>query len=89
MEKIKIQLKHPIQANGQEVSVLELRRPKAKDFREIGSFDKPFSALLDFAAVLAEVPPSAIDELDVDDVPTVIEVVSGFLGKFPGTGTTS
>lgn len=86
---IEIKLQHPIQFGDQEIITIKLRRPKAKDFREIGSFDKPFSALLDFAAALAELPPAAINLLDVDDVPRVVEVVSGFLGQFPGTGMKS
>lgn len=89
MNVTEIKLSHPIKVNGEETSVLNIRRPKARDFREIGNMDKPFDAMLDFAASLADVPPSSIDQLDVDDVPKVIEVVSGFLGKFPETGKMS
>lgn len=87
MSDIKISLSQPIKVNGIETKELVIRRPKARDFREIGSLDKPFSAMLDFAAQLADIPPKDIDDLDVEDVPKVIEVISGFLGQFPGTGT--
>jgi hypothetical protein len=86
---IEIPLQHPIKALDEEVAILKIRRPKAKDFRALGSFDKPYAALLDFAAALADLPPSVIDRLDVDDVPKVVGVVSGFLGQFPATGMKS
>lgn len=88
-DPIEIKLAHPFTFGNEEISVLRLRRPKARDFREIGSFDKPFAAMLDFAASLADLAPAAIDQLDVEDVPKVVEVVSGFLGQFPATGTKS
>lgn len=85
-EMIEIKLSKPITFGGEQIDVLRLRRPKARDFREIGGMDKPFAAMLDFAASLADLAPAAIDQLDVDDVPAVVEVVSGFLGQFPATG---
>ena len=84
-----ITLTYPIKVGDEALTILRIRRPKAKDFREIGNMDKPFDAMLDFAASLADIAPSAIDQLDVDDVPKVIEVVSGFLGKFPEIGKKS
>lgn len=41
-----------------------------------------------FLASLASLPAAALDNLDVDDVPRVLEAVGGFLGEFPGTGKT-
>lgn len=75
-----------IKAHGEPITVLKLRRPKGKDYRKLKNPHEPVSMLLDFAAHLAGVPPSTIDELDSDDVGKVIEAVSGFLGKFPVTG---
>ena len=48
--------------------------------------DKPFDMILDFAAALTDLTPAVLDRLDVEDMPKLIEVVSGFLGGFPGTG---
>ncbi len=87
MEKTtEIQLQHSIKVDGEDVTVLTIRHPKARDFRTLGGLDKPFSVLLDFAAVLANVPPSSIDQLEVDDMNKVVGVVGGFLGKSPVTG---
>lgn len=87
MDKItEIKLQCPIMVDGEEVLVLKIRRPKGKDYRAMGNFNKPISAILDFAAVLADVPPSSIDQLDADDVQNVTEVVSRFLEKSPVTG---
>lgn len=85
----KIKLNTPINFGDQTITEINIRRPIAKDFRSLTSMDKPFAAMLDFAASLADLPPAAIDKLDVDDVPAVVEVVSGFLSKFPQTGQTS
>lgn len=86
MSAIEIKLQHSVQFGEQTIDVLRLRRPKAKDFRSLKNMDMPFAMMLDFAAELADLPPAALDNLDVDDVPRVMEVVSGFLGGFPGTG---
>ena len=75
-----------IKAHGEPISMLKLRRPKGRDFRKLRNPHEPVSMLLDFAAHLAGVPPSTVDELDADDVAKVIEAVSGFLGTFPVTG---
>lgn len=83
-----ITLKEPIQAHGETISTLEIRAPKGKDFKKIpgASMDAPFKMILDFAAILADVPPSALDELSVEDVEEVCRVVGPFLGKSPATG---
>ncbi len=77
-----------IKAHGEPITELKLRRPKGKDYRKLKNPHEPVSMLLDFAAHLASVPPSTIDDLDSDDVAKVIDAVSGFLGTFPVTGMT-
>lgn len=88
-KSIEIVLLHPIIFGDSEIKVLYIRRPKGRDFRELGGFEKPLSALLDFGATLADVPPAVMDMLDADDVPKVIEVVSNFLPTSLGTGKKS
>ena len=87
-DKIEIALAHPIKYGDTTLSLLQLRRPKAGDFRSLKGIDKPFEMVLDFAAALSDLSPAVIDRLDVEDMPKLIEVVSGFLGGFPGTGKT-
>lgn len=83
-----ITLKHPVEFGGEKIEKLVLRRPTARDFRPLKSMEFPFAMTLDFAASLANLPAAALDNLDVDDVPHVLEAVGGFLGGFPGTGKT-
>lgn len=87
-ERIEIPLAHPIAYGDKTVSILQMRRPKAGDFRGLKGMDKPFDMILDFAAALTDLSPAVLDRLDVEDMPKLIEVVSGFLGGFPGTGKT-
>lgn len=88
MSTIEITLSQPIEWGGESIAVLRLRRPKAKDFRTLKNMELPFSMMLDFAAELSDLPSAAIDLLDVDDVPKLVAVISGFLGTSQGTGKT-
>ena len=85
---VEIRLQEPIKAHGEDVDVLRIRRPRGKDFKRISeqSMSTPFRMILDFAAILADVPPSALDDLCAADVGRVMEVVGPFLGESPATG---
>jgi hypothetical protein len=83
---IEIQLGSPIKFGDEEIGVLKLREPRARDFRAIGNLDKPFAAMLDLAASLTDLPASALDELDAPDTMKVVEAVSGFLPQSLPTG---
>lgn len=87
-QTIEISLAHPITYGEKTLSVLTLRRPRAGDFRGLKGMDKPFDMILDFAAALSDLSPAVLDRLDVEDMPKLVEVVSGFLGGFPATGKT-
>ena len=78
---IEIKLSSPVQAHGEEIKKLSLRKPKGKDFKKLtgASMDAPFAMMLDFAAILADVPPSTMDDLDADDVSRVCEAVGPLL----------
>ncbi len=80
---MKLKLKSPIQAHGEQVNHLTFRTPKGRDFKTISgqSLEQPFQAILDFAATLADVPPSAMDELIAEDVNAVTELIGPYLGK--------
>lgn len=84
-----ITLQHPVQFGEETISVLELRNAKARDFRSLKSLDKPFAMMLDLAAELSGIPASVLDEIDAEDFPQLMEVMSGFLAGFQGTGKTS
>lgn len=83
-----VTLSAPIEAHGEELYSLRFRKPKGRDFKQISasSMESPFQMILDFAAVLADVPPSAMDELEAADVQRVCEVVGPLLPQSHGTG---
>lgn len=81
-----IQLTSPVRFGNEEIGVLKLREPRARDFRAIGNLDKPFAAMLDLAASLADLPASALDDLSASDTMKVVEAVSGFLPQSLPTG---
>ncbi len=84
-----ITLLHPVQFGDQTITTLDIRKPKARDFRALGNLDKPFAMMLDLAAQLTALPASVLDDLDAEDLGPLVEVMSGFLGGFQGTGKTS
>ena len=88
-----ITLVHPITigAETQEtISVVELRRPTGLDFRQVQGANNNYDLCLKFAAQLSGLPDVAFDRMDgVDDVPRIIEVVTGFLTSSPKTGQKS
>lgn len=85
MGPVTIQLGTPIEAHGETVSVLTLRRPKAKELRDMPiKQGMVMGDLYAVAAACADLPTSAIDQLDAADLMQVMGVVGGFLGVGPG-----
>ena len=95
-----VQLTVPIQAHGETVSTLELRRPKLGDLEGVAITiqPKPEKETADFKIVLgdaipiisamARIPPGAAREIDVSDVGEVISAVWDFLPRSLATGET-
>jgi len=74
-----VALKHPITVEGVAVSVLHLRRPKVRDrlaADKMGKTDAEKEIAL--IALLAEVTPETLYELDMADYGEVQQVLSGF-----------
>lgn len=81
----KLKLKHPIEVGTETIGELNVRRPKAKDFRRLPA--KPaFGDILDMAAKLCDVPGSTIDELDPEDLMPLMDLVGDFLPSSLATG---
>jgi hypothetical protein len=79
-EKTKIELQYPIDISGAKVSVLHLRRPKARDLEAMdrqggGNVGRTVGLI----SALAELTPEQVRELDAADFNRISEVVSGFL----------
>lgn len=79
--RTEIKLSSPITVDGVAVDVLHLRKPKARDLRGARIGDGEMSMMLDVAAACAEIPPSAIDQLECADAMRVISVVADFFGS--------
>jgi len=74
-----VALKHPITVEGVAVSVLHLRRPKVRDrlaAEKLGKTDAEKELAL--IALLAEVTPETLHELDMADYTAVQQAFAGF-----------
>jgi hypothetical protein len=93
-----VPLSTPIEAHGETLTALTLRKPNGKDIRVTGM---PFrmsssdeSIITDAAVVhryianLGGIPPSVVDRLSPVDFFTAMGVVLGFFGVAPGDQAT-
>lgn len=81
-------LSAPIQAHGESLAIIALRRPTVLDCRAINALpykiekDESVSLCLDTAAkyiaVCAGIPPGSVNQLDIADLNTLAWVVAGF-----------
>lgn len=81
-------LNTPIQAHGEELKALEIRRPTVQDCRAIKSLpykiEKDESVGLDldvaakYIAVCAAIPPSSVDQLALVDLNNLAWTIAGF-----------
>jgi len=77
-----IKLQFPIESEGQTIETITLRRPKARDLKkmETGKGGE-IAKSIDLIANLAEIPPSAVEDLDAADFQAISGVVAGFLDQ--------
>ncbi|WP_322999957.1 phage tail assembly protein [Castellaniella sp.] len=74
-----VELKYPVEIDGAQVSVLKLRRPKVRDnlaAEKMGATNADREIAL--IALLADVAPSALHELDMGDYAALQKAVAGF-----------
>ena len=78
---INIKLSEPIEVEGREVLELNIRKAKGKDYRKLKKmdFDATYSVILDFAAILADIPPAAMDEMCSEDIQKICKTVGPLL----------
>jgi hypothetical protein len=91
-----VRLSKPIEAHGNTLSELKLREPTGRDLRTCGvpyrlgadeSMQIEASVMHRMIAQLAQVPPSAVDQLSASDWQEAATVVLGFFG--PATGSSA
>ncbi len=73
---------------GETITALHFRKPKAKDFRSM-PLEIKMGDMLDLAARISGQPGPVIDLLGTDDMFKVMEVVGAFMPAGLPTGTTA
>lgn len=83
----KIELSHPVEAEGRTISELTMRRPKVRDERDArrAAAGDDAEAELMLLANLCEVAPETIHEMDLADYRSL---QTAFLGFFPPAAPT-
>jgi hypothetical protein len=80
-----IRLTYPVTVDGQEYTVLQMRRAKVKDRRMAMKQADDASREVHLIANLCEVPPHVIDELDAADYAKLTETLQGFFASATST----
>lgn len=76
-----IELKTPVEAGGQRIDRIEMRRPKVRDLLAAEKAAKGDAEReIRLFASLCEVEPAVIEELDLADYGRLQEAYRGFLG---------
>lgn len=89
-----IKLIHPVDLKNVDGDVVEritevtLRRLKGRDLKTLDTVKGSGSMVLRLIAVSAGLPPSTVEEFDVEDITALGEVVTGFIGGALPTGAT-
>jgi hypothetical protein len=86
MSSVKIKLKDPVSHGSETIKELEIRKPKAKDLKEMPLMNQNIGHFLTMASNLSGQPPSVIEELSIPDMQEVVAVVQNFIEGSPQTG---
>ncbi|MEF1312037.1 phage tail assembly protein [Vibrio mytili] len=88
--KTEVKLSYPVTVNGTEIKTLALRRPKVRDQLIADKQNKnDADKEVHLMALLAEVEPAVIQELDMEDYEGVQKVIVGFRKKSSKSETSS
>lgn len=83
---ITVELKHPIQAHGEELATLKLRRPNFGDLMQLDPIKGEMGKMAKLIELCAAIPPSAVKTIDVEDISAISEALAPFFGAFQLTG---
>jgi hypothetical protein len=79
-ERVSVELKYPIEIDGVNVSVLHMRRPKVRDRLAVDNLgDTDAKREVTMLAMLADVAPTSLHELDMCDYAKLQKAFTGFL----------
>jgi len=83
-----IKLEHPIQANGETVETITLKRPQVRHLKAVDRAQGDIERAALLIGELAGLPPSAVEQIDAADFARLSEVIGGFFGGSLPTGGT-
>lgn len=86
MSDTTVRLQYPIQAHGEEVTELTVRRPRVKDLRAMDAAAGDVSKTAVLIGGLCALTPKEVDSLDAEDFAALGQVVAGFLSAVQPTG---
>ncbi len=75
---MKITLQTPIKFGSETITELNLRKPKAKDFRSFPAGATTMGDILTLVGQLSGQPDTVIDELSIEDMGAVSRVIASF-----------
>lgn len=82
-----ISLKHPIVVNDESVTLLEIpERIKLKHLKAMDAAAGEVGKMAALIGAMAELPMSAVDQIDVEDFAAIGEALAGFLERLPAIG---
>lgn len=79
-------LETPVTVMSQALSDLTIKRPRGKEMRGLDAEKGAVGAALKYLSTLANVPPSAVDQLDGADIKAAGDIIKGFMRKTRGSG---
>lgn len=77
---MELQLKHPFEFNGEQVTTLSIRRPKLRDMKRVQKVKDDLEKSITMLADLAEVEPKLLEELDTEDFTRACDLLGEFMG---------
>jgi hypothetical protein len=78
---IKVTLKYPVTLEGAELKSISIRRPKARDLRDMESAGTDIEKSIAMIAALAGIPPDAVEDFDVFDFTAASVAVAKLMGE--------
>lgn len=83
---ITYKLKKPYKFGEQTVTEYKIKKPKAKDIRNITFVEGQTGPLLTLLANLSGESDSSVDELEMEDVVELVKIVGNFMAPSPTGG---
>ena len=82
MDGAEIELEHPVEADGETVRTVRMRRPKVRDMRAASrAAANPEEREIALIVNLCSLSPETVDEIDMADYGRIQDALVGFTGS--------